>query len=114
LISGAHIVLYSKDAEADREFFRKILKFPHVDSGEGWLIFALPPAEVAIHPAEENGSHELYLMCDDLKATIKALKEKKVKCSPPVDEGWGVLARVKLPGGGDLGLYQPKHPLAHR
>jgi catechol 2,3-dioxygenase-like lactoylglutathione lyase family enzyme len=114
LISGAHIVLYSKDAEADREFFRKILKFPHVDAGEGWLIFALPPAEVAIHPAEENGSHELYLMCDDLKATIKALKEKKVKCSPPVDEGRGVLARVKLPGGGDLGLYQPKHPLAHR
>ena len=114
MISGAHIVLYSKDAEADREFFRKILKFPNVDAGEGWLIFALPPAEVAVHPAEENGSHELYLMCDDLKATIKALKEKKVKCSPPVDEGWGVLARVKLPGGGDLGLYQPKHPLAHR
>jgi hypothetical protein len=113
LISGAHIVLYSEDAEADREFFRKILKLPHVNAGEGWLIFALPPTEVAVHPAEENGSHELYLMCDDLNATIKTLKEKKVKCSPPVDEGWGVLAMVKLPGGGELGLYQPKHPLAH-
>jgi catechol 2,3-dioxygenase-like lactoylglutathione lyase family enzyme len=113
LISGAHVVIYSKDAEADREFFRKILKFPHVDAGEGWLIFALPPAEVAVHPAKENGPHELYLMCDDLKATVKALKEK-AKCSPPIDEGWGVLSRVKLPGGGELGLYQPKHPLAHQ
>jgi len=114
LISGAHVILYSSDAEADREFFRDILKFPYVDAGEGWLIFALPPSEVAVHPAEKSGSHELYLMCDDLKATIKALKEKKAKCSRPVDEGWGVLAKVKLPGGGELGLYQPKHPLAQR
>ncbi len=114
MISGAHVILYSSDAEADREFFRDILRFPHVDAGEGWLIFALPPAEIAVHPAKENGSHELYLMCDDLKAAIKALKEKKVKCSRPVDEGWGVLAKVKLPGGGELGLYQPKHPLAQR
>jgi hypothetical protein len=113
MISGAHIVLYSSDAEADRGFFRDILRFPHVDAGEGWLIFALPPAEIAVHPAEENSSHELYLMCDDLKATIKALKQKKVDCSPPVDRGWGVLAKVKLPGGGELGLYQPKHRLAH-
>jgi catechol 2,3-dioxygenase-like lactoylglutathione lyase family enzyme len=114
LISGAHFILYSRDAEADREFFRDILKLPYVDAGEGWLIFALPPAELAIHPSEGDGSHELYLMCDDLKATIKALKEKKIGCSPPVDRGWGVLARVKLPGGGELGLYQPKHPLAPR
>jgi len=114
LISGAHVILYSSHAEADREFFRDILRFPHVDAGEGWLIFALPPAEIAVHPAKEDGSHELYLMCDDLKAAIKALKEKKVKCSRPVDEGWGVLAKVKLPGGGELGLYQPKHPLAQR
>jgi hypothetical protein len=106
--------MYSRNAEADREFFRDIMKFPHVDAGEGWLIFSLPPAELAVHPSKENGSHELYLMCDDLAATIKALKQKKVKCSPLVDEGWGVLARVKLPGGGALGLYQPKHPLAPR
>ena len=114
MISGAHIVLYSKDAEADREFFRKILKFPHVDAGEGWLIFALPPAEVAVHPAEENGSHELYLMCDDLKSKIKALKQKRVRISAPAKQRWGTIVNVKLPSGGDLGLYQPKHPLAHR
>jgi hypothetical protein len=113
MISGAHVILYSKDAEADREFFRLVLKLPNVDAGGGWLIFALPPAELAVHPAKEGGSHELYLICDDIKATAKALKEKKVKCSPPVDEGWGVLSKVKLPGGGELGLYQPKHPLAH-
>jgi catechol 2,3-dioxygenase-like lactoylglutathione lyase family enzyme len=114
LISGAHVVLYSKDAEADREFFRKILAFPNVDAGEGWLIFALPPAELAVHPADENGPRELYLMCEDLKATTKALEEKKVKCSPPVDQGWGAHTMVELPGGGQLGLYQPKHPLARR
>jgi len=113
LISGAHVILYSRDAEADREFFRDILKFPYMDAGEGWLIFALPPAEMAVHPAEKNGSLELYLMCDDLKATIKSLKKKKVECSPSADQGWGVLARVKLPSGGELGLYQPKHQLAH-
>ena len=113
MISGAHVILYSSDADADREFFRDILKFPHVDAGEGWLIFALPPAELAVHPAKNNGHHELYLMCDDLKATIKTLTQRHVKCSRPVDEGWGVLARLKLPGGGELGLYQPKHPLAH-
>jgi hypothetical protein len=114
LISGAHFILHSKDAERDREFFRDILNFPHVDAGEGWLIFALPPAEIAVHPSEEDGSHGLYLMCDDLKATIRSLKQKKVKCSPAVERGWGVLAKIKLPGGGELGLYEPKHPLAHR
>jgi len=114
LISGAHLILYSKEADADRGFFRDILKLPCVDAGEGWLIFALPPAEMAVHPAEENGSQELYLMCDDLKATIRSLKQKKVKCSPAVDRGWGVLATIELPSGGELGLYQPKHPLAHR
>lgn len=112
MITGAHFILYSRDAEADRRFFRDTLKFPFVDAGEGWLIFALPPAEMAVHPGEENASHELYLLCDDLKATIRSLKQKKVKCSAAVDRGWGVLATVKLPGGGELGLYQPKHPLA--
>jgi len=114
MISGAHVILYSSDAEADREFFRDILRFPNVDAGEGWLIFALPPAEMAVHPAKENGSHELYLICDDLKATIKALRQKRVKSSPPVEERWGIVAKIKLPGGGELGLYQPKHVLAHR
>jgi len=114
MISGAHVILYSKDAEADREFFRNVLKFPHVDAGLGWLIFALPPAEVAVHPAEENGSHELYLLCDDLKATVNALRQKKVKCSAPAEREWGEIATVSLPSGATLGLYQPKHPLAHQ
>jgi catechol 2,3-dioxygenase-like lactoylglutathione lyase family enzyme len=113
MISGAHFTLFSKDADADREFFRKVLKFPHVDAGDGWLVFALPPAELAVHPAEKNGSHELYLQCDDLKATIRALKQKRVRCSAPVEREWGTVTKVKLPGGGELGLYQPKHSLAH-
>ncbi|MGA7861793.1 MAG: extradiol dioxygenase [Thermoplasmata archaeon] len=112
-VSGAHVILFSTDADADREFFRTVLKFPHVDAGEGWLIFALPPSELAVHPAERNGPHELYLMCDSIQATIKALKQKKVKCSVPKDQGWGTLATITLPGGGKLGLYQPNHPRAH-
>jgi len=112
-ISGAHVILFSTNAEADREFLRTVLKFPYVDAGEGWLIFALPPSELAVHPAETSGPHELYLMCDDIQATIKALKQKKVKCSVPKDRGWGTLATIRLPGGGKLGLYQPNHPLAH-
>lgn len=107
------MILYSTDAEADRAFFRDVLKFPHVDAGEGWLIFALPPAEVAIHPADENGSHELYLLCDDLTATVRALKRRKVTCSAAAEREWGTLVTVSLPGGGTLGLYQPKHPTAH-
>jgi predicted enzyme related to lactoylglutathione lyase len=113
LVSGAHAIVYSTDAEADRAFFRDVLGFPHVDVGGGWLIFALPPAEVAVHPAEANGDHELYLTCDDLKATLKALKAKKVKVSAPRELDWGILVQVTLPGGGEIGLYQPKHPLAH-
>jgi catechol 2,3-dioxygenase-like lactoylglutathione lyase family enzyme len=114
MISGAHVVLYSTDAQADREFFRDVLKFPHVDAGDGWLIFSLPASELAVHPAKENSSHELFLMCDDLAATLRELRRKKVRCSKPVDRGWGTLAKVTLPGGGELGLYQPKHPLAPR
>jgi hypothetical protein len=112
MISGAHFILFSKDAEADRDFFSRVLKFSHVDAGEGWLIFALPPAELAVHPAERNGSHELYLLCEDIKATVKALRQKKVKCSTPIEREWGTVTKVKLPGGGEIGLYQPKHPLA--
>jgi hypothetical protein len=113
MISGVHVVIYSRNAKADREFFRTVLKFSHVDVGDGWLVFALPPAELAVHPGTRNGSHELYLMCDDLKKTIKELKQKKVTCSASSVQEWGTIVRVNLPGGGKLGLYQPKHPSAH-
>jgi catechol 2,3-dioxygenase-like lactoylglutathione lyase family enzyme len=110
MISGAHVILFSKDAEADRDFLRDILGFPSVDAGHGWLIFALPPAEVAVHPAEENDRHELFLMCDNLKAEIAAFKQKGVQSSEMKVERWGSITRVRLPGGGTLGLYQPTHP----
>jgi catechol 2,3-dioxygenase-like lactoylglutathione lyase family enzyme len=112
MIFGAHVIVYSKDAEADRAFFRDILGFKSVDAGHGWLIFALPPAEAAFHPDEENDRHELYFMCDDLKAEMSALKKKDVACSDVQMERWGSITKVKLPGGGQIGLYQPKHPTA--
>jgi catechol 2,3-dioxygenase-like lactoylglutathione lyase family enzyme len=112
MIFGAHTILYSKDAEADRLFLKDVLGFPSVDAGHGWLIFALPPSEAAIHPAEENGRHELYLMCDDLPAEIAALSAKGVHCSPPQEERWGSITKIPLPGGGHIGLYQPRHPIA--
>jgi len=114
MISGAHMIIYSADAEADRAFFRDVLGFPAVDAGQGWLIFALPPSEIAFHPAEENGKHEIYLTCDDVAATVRALKKRKVKCDPVADLGWGLLTHLSLPGGGKLGLYQPIHPVAAR
>ncbi|MGA3300890.1 MAG: VOC family protein [Candidatus Acidiferrales bacterium] len=112
MISGAHVILYSKDAEADRAFFRDVLGFPAVDAGRGWLIFALPPAEAAFHPSDQNGHHELYFLCDDVKAEIAALAKKNVKCSEVHEERWGSVTKVRLPGGGEVGLYQPKHPTA--
>lgn len=112
MIFGAHVIVYSKDATADRAFFREVLGFSSVDAGQGWLIFALPPAEVAVHPAEGNGRHELYFMCDDLQAEVSALREKGVECSEVQEARWGSIARIQLPGGGEVGLYQPKHPLA--
>jgi catechol 2,3-dioxygenase-like lactoylglutathione lyase family enzyme len=112
MISGAHIVLYSKDAEADRAFLRDVLGFASVDAGHGWLIFALPPAEVAIHPSKENDRPELYLMCDDLNAEISALKDKGVSISEVHEQRWGSVTSLQLPGGGNIGLYQPKHPTA--
>ena len=112
MIFGAHVIVYSKDAEADRAFFRDILGFKSVDAGHGWLIFALPPAEAAFHPDEENGRHELYFMSDDLKADMSALKKKGVACSDVQRERWGSITRIKLPGGGQIGLYQPKHAMA--
>jgi catechol 2,3-dioxygenase-like lactoylglutathione lyase family enzyme len=109
---GAHVIVYSKDAAADRAFFRDVLGLPSVDAGHDWLIFALPPAEVAVHPAEESVGHELYFMCDDLNAEIAALKEKSVRCSEVEDARWGSVTKIQLPGGGEVGLYQPKHPVA--
>ena len=110
MIHGAHIIIYSQNAEADRTFFRDVLKYPAADAGHGWLIFALPPAEVAVHPSEKNDVHELYLMCDDVNALIAEMKAAKVACSPIHEERWGSLTHLTLPGGGKLGVYQPKHP----
>jgi catechol 2,3-dioxygenase-like lactoylglutathione lyase family enzyme len=110
VISGAHVVVYSKDAVADRDFFRDVLGFSSLDAGHGWLIFALPPAEAAIHPAEENGRHELYFMCDDLRAEIATLAGKGIACSDVQETRWGSITNLRLPGGGQVGLYQPKHP----
>jgi catechol 2,3-dioxygenase-like lactoylglutathione lyase family enzyme len=112
MIFGAHVIVYSTDAEADRAFFHDVLGFTSVDAGHGWLIFALPPAEAAFHPAEENGRHELYLMCDDIAAEIESLAAKGITCSDVHEERWGSLVSITLPGGGMLGLYQPKHPVA--
>jgi len=110
LINGAHIVIYTKDPEADRAFFRDVLKFSSVDAGHGWLIFAMPPVEAAFHDSEKNGQHELYLMCDDIAATLKDLKSKNVKVSDVNEQRWGKLATFTLPGGGKIGIYQAKHP----
>jgi catechol 2,3-dioxygenase-like lactoylglutathione lyase family enzyme len=112
MVFGAHVIVYSRDATADRAFFRDVLGFASVDAGHDWLIFALPPAEVAVHPAEANGPHDLYLVCDDLNAEIASLGAKGVKCSEVEEARWGSVTRIQLPGGGDVGLYQPKHPLA--
>jgi catechol 2,3-dioxygenase-like lactoylglutathione lyase family enzyme len=112
MINGAHTIIYSKDAEADRAFFRDVLGFKSVDAGHGWLIFALPPSEAAFHPTDANGKHELYFMCDDVKAEIETLATKGVTCSPIHEERWGSLTAITLPGGGTIGLYQPKHPKA--
>jgi hypothetical protein len=115
MISGAHVIHYSANAAADRNFLRDVLGFKSVDAGHGWLIFALPPVEIAVHPAESDagsGRHELYLMCDDLAAEIAALRDKGVECSPVHNERWDSITNIKLPSGSVLGLYQPKHPTA--
>jgi len=112
MIFGAHVIVYSEDAEADRAFFRDVLGFSSIDAGHGWLIFALPPAEVAVHPAEADGGHELYFICDDLRAQIATLAARNVRCSEVEEARWGSVTKIRLPGGGEVGLYQPKHPLA--
>jgi predicted enzyme related to lactoylglutathione lyase len=109
MITGAHAIVFSQDADADRAFFRDVLKLDHVDAGGGWLIFALPPAEVAVHPGPE--AHKLYLMCDDIETTTADLRAGGIELTSEVsDQGWGLLAAIRLPGGGELGLYEPKHP----
>ena len=109
MLVGAHAIIYSKDAEADRAFFRDLLRLPGTDAGEGWLIFGLPPAELAVHPAGRNGRHELYLMVDRVDALVRSLGRKGVRCSPVREAGWGRLTQVTLPGGGRLGFYEPRH-----
>jgi len=109
MINGAHSIIYSTNPEADRAFLRDVLKLPNVDVGHGWLIFGLPPAEVAIHPSEKNDVHELYLMCDDVEALVTEMNEHNVSCTPVQNLGWGLLTQITLPGGGKLGIYQPRH-----
>jgi catechol 2,3-dioxygenase-like lactoylglutathione lyase family enzyme len=109
LITGAHSIIYSKNPEADRAFFRDVLGLPNVDVGHGWLIFGLPPSEVAVHPADQDGRHEFYLMCADIEAFVNTMKSSGIACRPIQDQGWGLLTQVMLPGGGQLGVYQPRH-----
>src|SRR5215207_4822031 len=105
MITGAHSIIYSTNPEADRAFFKDVLKFPNVDVGEGWLIFGLPPSEVAIHPSSESTSHEFYLMCEDIESFISEMRKQNITCSSANDQGWGILTELTLPGGGKLGIY---------
>jgi len=110
MIFGAHILFYSQNPEADRAFFTNVLRLGYVDVGRGWLIFALPPAELAVHPADGEGRHELYLMCDDIHATLAELRDKGVEVARDVsDQGWGLLAAIRLPDGLEFPIYQPRH-----
>jgi hypothetical protein len=109
MLIGAHAIIYSTNAEADREFLRDVLNLTHVDVGHGWLIFGLPPAELAVHPGEKNDVHEFYLMCDDVEAFVSEMEARGVVCGERHNQGWGILSQVTLPGGGQLGVYQPRH-----
>lgn len=109
MINGAHSIIYSKNPDADRSFLRDVLRLPHVDVGHGWLIFGLPPAEVAVHPSDKNDVQEFYLMCEDIEALVQGMKAHNITCGPVQNQGWGLLTQVILPGGGKLGIYQPRH-----
>ena len=109
MIVGAHSIIYSTNAEADRAFLRDVLGLSNVDGGGGWLIFGLPPAEVAVHPSDRNDVHEFYLMCDDVEAFVADMTARQIECGALQDQGWGVLTQITLPGGGKLGVYQPRH-----
>ena len=114
MINGVHALIYARDAESVRAFFRDVFDWPYVDAGHGWLIFALPPAEVGVHPIMEGDSysHQIYLMCDDIKQAVKKLEKAGVQCAPVQDAGFGLLTSFELPGGGPFGIYQPRHPIA--
>jgi hypothetical protein len=109
MITGAHFVIFSANPVADRDFLRDVLKLTHVDVGKGWLIFGLPPAEVAVHPGDKDNTHEFYLMCDNIQTFVAALKKRGIATAPVRNEGWGLLTQITLPGGGKLGVYEPRH-----
>lgn len=115
MITGAHTIVFSKNADAVRAFFSDVLGFPSIDAGGGWPVFALPPAELAVHPDDTGGRHELYVMCDDIDATVAGLERKRVELSRPIsDERWGRVTAIKLPDGNELCLYEPSHPTSPR
>ena len=109
MIIGAHSIIFSKNPEADRAFLKDVLHLPHVDAGEGWLIFGVPPAELAVHPFKRNNLHRIYLMCDDIEGFIHEMQQHHIACDPVVVADWGLLTTISLPGGGKLGVYQPRH-----
>jgi len=109
MITGAHSIIYSTDSQADIDFFKNVLKFPNVDAGRGWLIFGLPPSEVAVHPASANGLQEFYLLCDDINSFVKEMDEHKIICTTIDEQRWGLITHITLPGGGKIGVYEPKH-----
>lgn len=109
MITGAHAIIYSTKPDADRNFLRDAIGLPHVDVGHGWLIFGLPPSEIAVHPADKNGAHELYFMCNDIEAFVSEMKTHDIDCGPVQNQGWGLLTQITLPGGGLMGVYQPRH-----
>ena len=113
MINGVHALIYTKQADEVRAFFRDVLQWRTVDAGQGWLVFGMPPAELGIHPSDDEASHELYLMCDDLNATLAQLRTKGVEIAREVsDQGWGLVSAIRLPGGSELGIYEPRHPTA--
>ncbi len=109
MTTGVHLLIYSQNAEADKAFFRDVLKFTNVDVGHGWLIFGLPPAEIAVHPGTANDHHEIYFMCDNIRTFVQQMAKQRIACSEIQDQGWGQLVQLSLPGGGKLGVYQPRH-----
>ena len=111
MINGVHAIIFTRDAEADRAFLRDVLDLFSVDAGDGWLIFSLPPAELAAHPTDGDAHHELYLMCEDVRATVEELGRKGVGFTREIsDEGFGLMTVLRLPGGSELALYEPRHP----
>jgi hypothetical protein len=110
MIVGAHSIIYSKKPDLDRSFFLEVLGLPHVDAGHGWLIFGLPPSEIAVHPADKSGTQEMFFIVKDIKHFVSEMKKRKIKCSPVQELRWGILTQVTLPGGGKLGVYEALHP----